>query len=68
MDIETAKAKAQAIVNDNPHLDGIAHDTRQWLVNDIARALQDTARDAYEAGTANGLQSWRDTIAAHEQH
>jgi hypothetical protein len=64
---EDAIEKACAVVARNPHLDGIADDTKVWLVNDIANAVYDAwfnGRDeGYEAGAEAVGAQWRASIS-----
>ena len=52
MNITDALANARSIISD-PHLDGIADDTRQWLAKDIAVEIL----RAWDAGYAAGANA-----------
>ncbi len=64
---EDAAEKARAVVARNPHLDGIAEDTKTWLVNDIANAIYDAWGEGHKAGYSDGAEDqadkWTDAIS-----
>lgn len=66
LDHGKAIEKASEIVADNPGLDSLRGDYRQFLINDIARALENTWIDGhwagYDAGANDQAAKWSAAI------